>query len=82
MGLKASKGKKRKIEMIFPRHFIATARSIGFDIQRMQDILDELAVTLPNSIERLQQRIPTNIPVRIQNAIFSNALKQAQKLTT
>ena len=52
MGLTASKGKKRKIGLIFPRHFIATARSVGFDVQRMQDILDEFAVALPNAIAR------------------------------
>ncbi len=80
MGLTATKGKKRKLEMIFPRHFISTAKAVGFDTSRMKDIMDEFAVSLPLAIEKLQQRIPPNIPVRIQDAIFSNALKQAQRL--
>ncbi|MFT6987738.1 MAG: serine/threonine-protein kinase HipA [Psychromonas sp.] len=80
MGLTATKGKKRNIELIFPRHFIATAKKVGFDTRRMKDIMDEFAVTLPHAIDKLQQRIPANIPVRIQDAIFTNALKQAQRL--
>ena len=82
MGLTATKGKKRKIEMIFPRHFIATAKTVGFDTHRMKDIMDEFAVNLPPAIDKLQQRIPANFPVQIQNAIFSNALEQAQRLIT
>ena len=81
MGLTATKGKKRKIELIFPRHFIATAKTVGFDTRRMKEIIDEFAVTLPHAIDKLQQRIPANIPVQIKDAIFTNALKQAQRLT-
>ncbi|GAC20460.1 hypothetical protein GARC_3505 [Paraglaciecola arctica BSs20135] len=82
MELTATKGKKRKIDMIFPRHFIATAKTVGFDTHRMTDIMHEFAVSLPLAIDKLQQRMPVNIPVRSQDAIFSNALKQAQRLTT
>lgn len=80
MGLRASKGKKRKIEMIFPRHFIATAKSVGFDIQRMQQIMDEFAVNLPIAIDKLKRRMPASIPVQMQDAVFSNALKQVKRL--
>ncbi|MCL1112967.1 hypothetical protein L2703_05070 [Shewanella basaltis] len=31
MGLKATKGKAYRIAQIFPRHFIQTAKAVGFD---------------------------------------------------
>lgn len=82
MGLKVNKGKKRKIEMIFPRHFIASAKSVGFDTRQMQTIMDEFLVSLPHAIDRLKQRMHANIPTRIQEAIFSETLKRAVRLKT
>ena len=82
MGLKASKGKKRKIDRIFPRHFIATAKSVGFDPQRMQTILDEFVISLPTAIDKLKQRMHPEIPKRIEDAIFSNALTMVERLRT
>lgn len=79
MGLTASKGKKRKLEQIFPRHFIATAKTVGFDTQRMQSIMEEFFVTLPHAIKRLKQRMHPAVPMHIQTAIFDNALRQIQR---
>ncbi|KOO57558.1 hypothetical protein WH43_13655 [Rheinheimera sp. KL1] len=80
MGLTASKSKKHKLDLIQPRHFINTAKATGFDAERMQQIMDEFAVTMPDAIARLQQRMHALIPLRIQTAIFDNTLQQLKRL--
>ncbi|OEE69816.1 hypothetical protein A1OO_03275 [Enterovibrio norvegicus FF-33] len=50
MGLKANKGRKYKLDKIFARHFLSTAKEVGLSTQRMQAILDEFANQLPSAI--------------------------------
>ena len=76
MGLKGTKGKKRKIEQIFPRHFIATVKTVGFDPVRMQSILNEFTTELPQAITRLKRRMHEDVPGSIQSAIFDNSLRR------
>jgi len=80
MGLTASKGKKYKLDLIQPRHFINTAKATGFDAERMQQIMDDFAKTMPSAIARLQQRMHALIPQVIQTAIFGNTLQQLKRL--
>jgi len=80
MGLSASKGKKRKMEQISARHFIATAKMTRFDTKHMQALMNELVIDIQLAINRLKSRIPTDIPEKIQSAIFSNALERAERL--
>lgn len=81
MGLSASKGKKSEIDKIFPRHFLATAESVRFSTQRMAQILAEFAEALPAAVARVRAQLPAAIPPAIADAIFSNALKMAARLT-
>ena len=80
MGLTATKGKKRKIDQIFPRHFVATAKSVGFDPIRMQTIMLEFVDELPVAIENLKRRMHPDIPERIQTAIFTQSLMKRERL--
>ncbi|WP_022942831.1 HipA domain-containing protein [Psychromonas hadalis] len=42
MGLKATKGKKYHINKIYPRHFVETAKQVGFETDKMESILSEI----------------------------------------
>ncbi|RDV25426.1 type II toxin-antitoxin system HipA family toxin [Alteromonas aestuariivivens] len=80
MGLTATKGKKRKIDQIFPRHFVATAKSVGFDPARMQSIMLKFVDELPVAIEKLKRRMHAEIPDSIQTAIFEQSLMKLERL--
>ena len=80
MGLDASKGKKRKIDQIFPRHFLATAKNNGFDTTRMQNIMQGFVTELPAAIDRLKLRMNEQVPQHIQSAIFAHSLKRLERL--
>ncbi|MBO0208778.1 MULTISPECIES: type II toxin-antitoxin system HipA family toxin [unclassified Vibrio] len=80
MGLKATKGKKYEISKVYPRHFIDTAKHVGFDQEKMQSILDEMQIEMPKAIERLKSRLPKEFPTRIADSIFNNSLNMVAKL--
>jgi serine/threonine-protein kinase HipA len=80
MGLVASKGRKYKLYLIQPRHFINTAKAAGFDPARMQQIIAEFVEIMPGAITRLQQRMDAQIPEQIYTAIFGQTLKQITRL--
>lgn len=80
MGLKATKGKKYEINKIYAHHFLDTAKFVGFNQDKMQTILDNIQVDLPQAIERLKARLPEGFPDHIAEAIFGNSLKMVKKL--
>lgn len=80
MGLTASKGKKYPIHKIYTRHFIDTAKSVGFDTARMEEIMKEFAVDIPNTIKELEAELPSDFPKNISDSIFSNALRMVNKI--
>ncbi|WP_407332308.1 hypothetical protein [Enterovibrio sp. 27052020O] len=81
MGLKANKGRKYKLDKIFARHFLATAKEVGFSTQRMQAILDEFANELPSAIEQVKRQLPEAFPAHVSTAIFEQSLLKASRLT-
>ncbi|WCE31883.1 type II toxin-antitoxin system HipA family toxin [Vibrio sp. SCSIO 43137] len=80
MGLKATKGKKYEINKIYAHHFLDTAKSVGFNQDKMQIILDDIQVDLPEAIERVRGRLPKDFPDHVAEAIFGNSLKMVKKL--
>ncbi|MBD1575919.1 type II toxin-antitoxin system HipA family toxin [Vibrio sp. S11_S32] len=80
MGLKATKGKKYPLNKIYPRHFLDTAKEVGFDPHRMQAILDEMMTAYPKAIEHVVQALPQGFPTHITDAIVVNSLKMLEKL--
>ncbi|MEZ3498575.1 type II toxin-antitoxin system HipA family toxin [Pantoea sp. KPR_PJ] len=80
MGLSASKGKKVEINQIFPRHFLATAESVRFPVERMAQILTFFAGAVPDAVARVRNALPASIPPAIAEAIFTHALKMATRL--
>lgn len=81
MSLKStSKGNKWHLEKIYPRHFIATAETVGFCTIRMREILDEFVDTFPNAIEQVVNQLPNGFPVHIVDSIVSNSLRILGKI--
>ena len=80
MGLKASKGKKYRLDKIQPRHFLATAEECGFSKQKMTEILEEFATEFPKAVERVKHNLPVDFPEHVSEAIFSHSLQMVQKL--
>ncbi|MFA0025842.1 type II toxin-antitoxin system HipA family toxin, partial [Vibrio sp. 10N.261.49.A5] len=56
------------------------ATSVGFSKEKMQKILDDIQVELPQAIERLKARLPDSFPEEVSTAIFDNSLKMVKKL--
>lgn len=80
MGLTASKGKKYPIDKIYTRHFIDTAKAVGFDTARMEEIIKEFAINMPKAIKELEAQLPSDFPKSISDSIFSNALRMVNKI--
>jgi len=82
MGLIGSKGKKYKIEQIFPRHFFQTAKAVGFDQTAMASILTEFAKATDEVIARVREQLPADFPAPIRDAILNGLQNKAKRLTT
>ncbi|WP_354623049.1 type II toxin-antitoxin system HipA family toxin [Psychromonas sp. MME2] len=80
MGLKATKGKKYHINKIYPRHFIETAKQVGFETVKMEGILSDIKASTEQIIIETQASLPVNFPKKISESIFSGMLKQLKKL--
>lgn len=82
MGLSATKGNKYHIEQIFPRHFLATAKAVGFSQEAMKEILHEFAEQTPRVIQRLQEQLSDDFSKHIKDSILDglqNRVKRLQK---
>jgi serine/threonine-protein kinase HipA len=80
MGLKATKGKKYLINDIFPRHFLDTAKDVGFDIEMMVNIMTQVVNDLDSVITRVERQLKRDFPVHIKNAIFKGMKNRAKRL--
>ncbi|MBL4816294.1 MAG: type II toxin-antitoxin system HipA family toxin [Shewanella sp.] len=81
MGLKATKGKKYQVAQIFPRHFMQTAKAIGFDTHAMSAILIEIANTVDFVIMKVKMQLPKDFPEYIRNSILDGLANRAKRLT-
>ncbi|MEZ9823304.1 type II toxin-antitoxin system HipA family toxin [Shewanella sp. 10N.286.45.A1] len=81
MGLKATKGKEYRIAQIFPRHFIQTAKAIGFDPQTMTAILQEVADSVDAVIAKVMAQLPEDFPEHIRDSILTGFKNRAKRLT-
>ncbi|MBY8102969.1 HipA domain-containing protein [Vibrio fluvialis] len=82
MSLKStSSGNKWHLEKVYPRHFIATAETVGFCTIRMQEILDEFVEYFPNATDQVVSHLPNGFPAQIIDSIVSNSLRILGKIT-
>ncbi|OSN09657.1 serine/threonine protein kinase [Lonsdalea britannica] len=82
MGLTGSRGKKCAIEQIFPRHFFATAETVGFARESMESILTEFAQSMDAVIAKVRNQLPVGFPAPIRDAILDGMRAKASRLTS
>ena len=80
MGLKATKGKKYHINKIYPRHFLETAKQVGFEVSKMEEIMSEIKAETSNIINEVKLKLGDDFPRNISESIFSGMLNQLKKL--
>ncbi|MGE4260954.1 type II toxin-antitoxin system HipA family toxin [Shewanella sp.] len=80
MGLTASKGKKYKVEQIFPRHFYSTAKAVGFPQEEMTKIMQEFAEKAEGAIANVKANLPNGFPPSIRDSICDGLLAKVQRL--
>ena len=77
------KGKKYEWNMIFPRHFLATAKKCGFSESRMAELIEEFYLKTPEVLKQARELLPATFPEHISDAIFNgveNAVRRLAKL--
>jgi|SRR5476651_968942 len=83
MSLASSKGKDRKNHWyrLFPRHFMATARSVGFSVDRMKSILLAFQAQTPAVLQRVAEQLPEDFPEHISKPILAGITNSANRLS-
>ncbi|PQJ62405.1 type II toxin-antitoxin system HipA family toxin [Photobacterium angustum] len=69
-----------KWQTIQPRHFLSTAKAVGFSTQRANELMTEMKNQAPSAIEKVRQQLPNDFPTDISESIFNGVLKQAGRL--
>ncbi|WP_305812331.1 type II toxin-antitoxin system HipA family toxin [Photobacterium leiognathi] len=69
-----------KWQTIQPRHFLSTAKAVGFSTQRANELMSEMKNKAPSVIEKVRQQLPNDFPTEISESIFNGVLKQAGRL--
>ncbi|WP_318460933.1 type II toxin-antitoxin system HipA family toxin [Photobacterium leiognathi] len=69
-----------KWQTIQPRHFLSTAKAVGFSTQRANELMSEMKTQAPSVIEKVRQQLPNDFPTEISESIFNGVLKQAGRL--
>jgi len=78
----ALQGKNRHYHfaMMQPRHFISTARQVGFPLQRAIELMQEMAEQTKDVIRQVSVQLPKEFPAHIRTAIFDGMSQQAVKI--
>ena len=75
-------GKKRsyKVHQIFRRHFLQTAELCRFEVDKLNEMIDEVLLQLPLVIQKVTSNLPKNFPQPLADSIFQGMKKRAQQL--
>ncbi|MFE8116313.1 type II toxin-antitoxin system HipA family toxin [Brenneria goodwinii] len=82
MGLIGSKGKKYKIEQIFPRHFFQTAKVVGLARESMANILTEFSERVDAVAANVRRQLPIDFPTHISDSILGGLQARSKRLTS
>ncbi|WP_232596223.1 HipA domain-containing protein [Photobacterium phosphoreum] len=69
-----------KWQTIQPRHFLSTAKAIGFSEQRASELMAEMKSQTQTVIDTVRQQLLNDFPDYISESIFNGVLKQAGRL--
>ncbi|MCL1077055.1 type II toxin-antitoxin system HipA family toxin [Parashewanella spongiae] len=79
MSLKG-KNTQWKWDKILPRHFLSTARQVGYSELAAKQTLERIADELETAIELVESKIPTQFPEHIAAAIFAGVRGRAKRI--
>lgn len=82
MSMKATKGRKTEISTLYPRHFLATAKEVGFAQEQMLEILHYFSDHIPQAIEAVTRTLPPDFSPSVYHAITSHLQKRHSRLRT
>lgn len=76
------KGRNRHYhwDRIEPRHFISTAKQVGYSSERASELLEETLEQVPSAISLVETLLPNDFPSRISESILEGVKLQAGKL--
>ncbi|MCK7545014.1 type II toxin-antitoxin system HipA family toxin [Marinobacter bryozoorum] len=76
------KGKSRHYHWarIQPRHFLNTARQVGFSAERAKSLIHEVIGQAEQAVQAVEARIPTDFPSTISESILGGVRQQATVL--
>jgi len=80
MSFKGKKKRKFQCNMILPKHFIATAKEVGFSEKAMKNILEVMSSKTQTVIETLEKSQPDDFPTFISQPIFVGMRKMSARL--
>jgi serine/threonine-protein kinase HipA len=80
MSLKGKKKRKFQCNMIFPKHFIATAKDVGFSERAMKNMLEDMSSKTQNVIETVETSLPGDFPTFISEPIFAGMRKMSARI--
>jgi len=66
-------------DKIQPRHFVSTAKQVGFNEKAAKAIIDEVMEMVDEVISKLESQIPSNFPEAISVAILDGMRKQRDR---
>ena len=61
-------------------HFLETAKQVGFEVAKMEVILNDIKASTEQIIIDTQAKLAVDFPKNISESIFSGMLKQLKKL--
>ncbi|EGI4673146.1 type II toxin-antitoxin system antitoxin HipB [Escherichia coli] len=70
-----------KIDKIYPRHFLATAKVLKFPEVQMHEILSDFARMIPAALDNVKTSLPTDFPENVVTAVETNVLRLHGRLS-
>lgn len=70
-----------KLQQIQYRHFIQQGKRIGFDEEKVIELINSVLHSLDIVIERVRAKLPKDFPRALSTTIFEGMIAQAKKLT-
>ena len=76
------KGKSRHYHWtrIQPRHFLSTARQVGFSAERAKSLIHEVVGQAEQAVQSVEARIPADFPSAISESILGGVRQQVTVL--
>jgi HipA-like protein len=74
------KGRHYRWSQILPRHFISTARVVGYSEEKTLQVMAELKAQTEQAIANVEAMLPDDFPRSVSDAIFAGVRRQACRL--